>query len=218
MRLSVCLSVLLGVLASLLVAVPAEAKIKPIPRPEKVIPKESATGVRAAIAPIVKPAIRAKPAVRKKPVVHRKPVAHKKPVVHKKPVTHKKPVVHTKRVVRTRAVVHATRAVHVARATTRHRPAGHVRRHVIHLTHRHGGRKVAPAASWGGRRAPPPPLPVKPPVPDPTPLDLVGIREALPAPVPAWPAWVFSVLGALAVGEAVVLIQLVRGRRLSPSV
>ena len=58
---------------------------------------------------------------------------------------------------------------------------------------------------------------MRPRVPDPTPLGLVGLREALPAPVPAWPAWVVSVLGALAVGEAVVLFQLVRGRRLSPS-
>ena len=58
----------------------------------------------------------------------------------------------------------------------------------------------------------PPPLPVAPAVPDPTPLGLVALGEALPSEGDEWPAWVFSLLGVLAASEVFLLVHLARAR------
>ena len=83
----------------------------------------------------------------------------------------------------------------------------------IYLTSRYGGRARWLPASWGGRVTPPAPLPVMPSVPEPTPLLLVGVEEALPSYEAAWPRWAFTLLGGLALVEVAVLVQLARGRR-----
>jgi hypothetical protein len=51
----------------------------------------------------------------------------------------------------------------------------------------------------------------------PTPLDLVGAGESLPAHDNALPSWKIVLLNLLACAEAFVLVRLVRGSRLAPA-
>jgi hypothetical protein len=175
MRASVCLSGLILVLPAVFATGVAQAKIKPIPRPAKIVSGTAAGSRGTLVAPI------------------------RKPVVHTR-----KPVVRTAvRTPRARARTSTRRRLQPATASR-----GRSRARVVARSR--GGRHVPPARSHGGRRHPLP-LPV---VPEPTPLGLVAIGEALPSS-DEWPAWVFSLLGVLAASEVYLLVHLVRARELA---
>jgi hypothetical protein len=152
-----------------------------------VLPAVFATSfAQAKIKPIPRPAAKAaKPAVR----------ATKAPARAQAPVA---------RVAARAPRASTTRRLRAATTTRAKRPARV-------LARSHGGRSAPPSVSHGGRLQPPP-LPVAPVAPDPTPLGLVAISEARPSEGDAWPAWMLSLLGVLALSEAFLLLHIVRER------
>ena len=189
MRALFCLFALFLVLPAVF-ATSAVAEIKPIPRPAakaKAKPATSAAG--SSVTPLARPLVRAsKPAVRAK-----KPAARAKARVAR--VVARAP--------RASARVSSTRRLRAATTTRAKRPARV-------LVRSRGGRSAPPSLSHGGHI--PPPLPIAPVAPDPTPLGLVAIGEVLPSEGDAWPAWMLSLLGVLALSEAFLLLHIVRER------
>jgi hypothetical protein len=185
MRASVCILALILVVPAIIATNAADAKIKPVPRPEKVAAKPAGTSRGSAITPVAKPAV------------------------------HAKKVVHAKRIVRAKSAARtAARRVRAPIRSTTHRRSRGTTTSRVHrvrvLARSRGGRYVPPARSHGGRRQPP--LPVVPAAPRPTPLGFVATGEVLPSYDDPWPSWVFSLLGVMAASEVYLLVHLARRR------
>ena len=184
MRALVCILALILALPAIVATTDADAKIKPIPRPDEVIGKPAAAASRStSVAPI------------SRPVIHRNVVVGtKKAVVRRtRPATHAA----TRTV---RAPVRTHRRARVTAASRVHR--------VRVLARSRGGRYVPPAISHGGRQLPP----VVAAAPKPTPLGFVAAGELLPSSDDPWPSWVFSLLGIMAASEVYLLVHLARAR------